>query len=77
MNGATLLTDTTDATGRCHDPGGGGIEIVDATQRAQSPREVHLVRFPGFTHTNTVDGKRPGSSTAAPPTSPTATGSTS
>ena len=58
MNGATLLTDTTDATGRCHDPAGGGIEIVDTTRVAE-PREVHLVRFPGFTHTNTVDGKRP------------------
>ena len=57
-NGATLLTDTTDATGRCHDPNGGGIEIVDATNVAK-PREVHLVRFPGFTHTNTVDGRRP------------------
>ncbi|MGH3362800.1 MAG: hypothetical protein ACRDOM_10125 [Nocardioides sp.] len=62
MNGVTLLTDTTDATGRCHDPDGGGIEIVDATRVADSswdPREVHLVRFPGFTHTNTVDGQRP------------------
>ena len=58
MNGVTLLTDTTDATGRCHDPAGGGIEIVDATKVAE-PREVHLLRFPGFTHTNTVDGKRP------------------
>ena len=61
MNGVTLLTDTTDATGRCHDPGGGGIEIVDVTRmrEAVEPREVHLVRFPGFTHTNTVDGRRP------------------
>src|SRR5687768_17339706 len=24
-----LMIDTTDATGRCHDPGGGGLEIVD------------------------------------------------
>ena len=40
------------------------------------PREVHLVRFPGFTHTNTVDGSGRGSSTAAAPTSPTRTGST-
>ena len=58
----TLITDTTDATGRCHDPGGGGIEIVDATKIGKprsKPREVHLVRFPGFTHTNTVDGRRP------------------
>jgi hypothetical protein len=57
-----LLTDTTDASGRCHDPGGGGIEIVDVTGIANpsfAPREVHLVRFPGFSHTHTVDGDRP------------------
>lgn len=58
MNGVTLLTDTTDASGRCHDTGGGGIEIVDATDVAR-PTEVHLIRFPGFTHTNTVDDRRP------------------
>lgn len=61
-NGVTLLTDTTDALGRCHDPDGGGIEIVDVTkiQKAKfKPREVHLVRFAGYTHTNTVDKKRP------------------
>ena len=58
----TLITDTTDALGRCHDPDGGGIEIVDATKigkKGWKPREVHLVRFPGYTHTNTVDGRRP------------------
>ena len=57
-----LLTDTTDATGRCHDTGGGGIEIVDVTGIAQpgfEPREVHLVRLFGFSHTHTVDSKRP------------------
>ncbi len=61
-NRVTLITDTTDAAGRCHDPGGGGIEIVDATKigdRTWKPREVHLVRFAGTTHTNTVDGRRP------------------
>ncbi len=60
--GVSLLTDTTDAAGRCHDPDGGGIEIVDMTRIQKNgwkPREVHLVRFPGFSHTNTVDGKRP------------------
>jgi len=60
--GVTLITDTTDAVGRCHDPEGGGIEIVDATKIAKKswkPRETHLVRFAGFSHTNTVDGKRP------------------
>jgi hypothetical protein len=57
-----LLTDTTDATGRCHDPGGGGIEIVDVTGLANPsflPREVHLVRLAGFSHTHTVDTQRP------------------
>ena len=57
-----LLTDTTDASGRCHDPGGGGIEIIDVTGIANpsfAPREVHLLRFPGFSHTHTVDGDRP------------------
>ena len=58
----TLLTDTTDATGRCHDPNGGGIEIVDVSKigiRRFQPREVHLVRFAGFSHTHTVDGRFP------------------
>jgi len=57
-----LLTDTTDATGRCHDPDGGGIEIIDVTgidDPSFEPREVHLVRHAGFSHTHTVDGDRP------------------
>ncbi|QZY29965.1 hypothetical protein [Nocardioides coralli] len=54
----TLVTDTTDATGRCHDPKGGGIEIIDASD-PEKPREVHLVRFPGYSHTNTLDQRRP------------------
>ena len=58
LSGVTLMTDTTDATGRCHDPAGGGIEIVDTTNVAR-PGEVHLLRFPGFTHTNTVDQQAP------------------
>ncbi|MGH2590478.1 MAG: hypothetical protein ACRDGW_06750 [Actinomycetota bacterium] len=58
----TLLTDTTDALGRCHDPDGGGIEIVDVSGIADpafEPREVHLVRFAGFSHTHTIDTTRP------------------
>jgi hypothetical protein len=58
-----LLTDTTDALARCHDPGGGGIEIIDVTGIANpafEPREVHLVRLFGFSHTHTADGDRPG-----------------
>jgi hypothetical protein len=57
-----LLTDTTDARGRCHDPADGGIEIVDVTHIRNpdfAPREVHLVRLPGFSHTHTVDTARP------------------
>jgi len=62
-SGVTLLTDTTDALGRCHDPAGGGIEIVDVSKIADpsfAPREVHLVRFTGFSHTHTADGRNPG-----------------
>ena len=58
-----LLTDTTDATGRCHDPAGGGIEIVNVSQMANrnfKPREAHLVRFAGTSHTNTADRQNPG-----------------
>jgi hypothetical protein len=57
-----LLTDTTDATGRCHDPGGGGIEIIDVTRISDprfEPREVHLLRLAGLSHTHTVDAQRP------------------
>jgi len=57
-----LLTDTTDARGRCHDTGGGGIEIIDVSGIANAsfqPREVHLVRHAGFSHTHTVDTARP------------------
>lgn len=57
-----LLTDTTDATGRCHDPNGGGLEIVDVTGIADpafAPREVGLVRLFGFSHTHTIDTSRP------------------
>ncbi|MGH2691445.1 MAG: hypothetical protein ACRDHM_02975 [Actinomycetota bacterium] len=56
------LTDTTDALGRCHDPAGGGIEIVDVTGLRKPefhPREIHLLRFAGFSHNNTVDQLRP------------------
>ncbi len=58
----TLLTDTTDALGRCHDPDGGGIEIIDVSRIHQprfEPREVHLVRFAGYSHTHTVDPQHP------------------
>ncbi|MGH2723057.1 MAG: hypothetical protein ACRDI0_02120, partial [Actinomycetota bacterium] len=59
-----LLVDTTDATGRCHDTGtnGGGLEIVDISgieDPSFEPREIHLTRQAGFSHTHTVDAKRP------------------
>lgn len=56
------ISDTTDATGRCHDPNGGGMEIVDVTGLRKpefQPREIHLLRFFGFSHNNTVDQLRP------------------
>jgi hypothetical protein len=56
------ISDTTDAAGRCHDPGGGGLEIVDVTGLRKpefQPREIHLLRFFGTSHNNTVDQLRP------------------
>jgi hypothetical protein len=57
-----LLIDTTDATGRCHDPGGGGLEFVTIRKLHNEkfePREIHLTRHVGTSHTVTVDDKRP------------------
>ena len=62
LNKITLITDTTDAVGRCHDDGGGGIEIIAGSRTHQPdymPREIHMVRFAGTTHTNTVDERFP------------------
>ncbi len=58
-----LLTDTTDALGRCHDSDGGGIEIVNVSKMANrqfKPREAHLIRFAGYSHTHTADLRNPG-----------------
>ncbi len=58
-----LIIDTTDATGRCHDGPGGGLEFIDISkvQRGSfQPREVHLTRHAGTSHTVTVDAERPG-----------------
>lgn len=57
-----LMIDTTDATGRCHDPDGGGLEIVDISKlnkKKFEPREILLTRQAGTTHTVTVDATRP------------------
>lgn len=57
-----ILIDTTDTTGRCHDTGGGGLELI-AIQKLHKkgfkPREVHLTRHVGTSHTVTVDATRP------------------
>lgn len=58
----TILIDTTDATGRCHDPGGGGLELIDISKihkKKFEPREIHLTRHVGTSHTVTVDATRP------------------
>jgi putative cell wall-binding protein len=57
-----ILTDTTDATGRCHDTGGGGIELIDISGLDDDefePRELHLLRFNAYSHTTTLDPERP------------------
>jgi hypothetical protein len=57
-----LLIDTTDAIQRCHDGPGGGLELIDISLLAKpsfEPREVHLTRHAGFSHTVTVDATRP------------------
>jgi hypothetical protein len=57
-----LLTDTTDANGRCHDTPVGGIELIDISgieKPSFEPREIHLIRHAGFSHTHTMDVTRP------------------
>ncbi|HEV3475260.1 MAG TPA: hypothetical protein VG602_07840 [Actinomycetota bacterium] len=57
-----IIVDTTDAAGRCHDPNGGGLEFIDVTgiqDPAFKPREIHLIRHAGFSHTVTTDDRRP------------------
>lgn len=64
-NGVKILVDTTDSAGpqgRCHDPGGGGIELIDITKIHKPkfpPREIHLTRHQGTSHNATVDATRP------------------
>jgi hypothetical protein len=57
-----LLIDTTDTTGRCHDPGGGGLELINISKihkKGFKTREIHLTRHAGTSHTVTVDATRP------------------
>jgi hypothetical protein len=58
-----IMVDSTDALGRCHDTGGGGLEIVDVSglgQEGFEVREIHLIRHRGLSHTVTADPVRPG-----------------
>ena len=58
-----LLIDTTDATGRCHDARGGGLEFIDVSglgTEGFEVREIALMRFNGLSHTVTADVARPG-----------------
>jgi hypothetical protein len=57
-----VFIDANDTTGRCHDPSGGGLEIVDISgieREGFEPRELHLTRHVGTSHTVTVDATRP------------------
>ncbi len=59
---AELLIDTVDTRGRCHDTNGGGLEFVDISGMGTDgfkPREVHVTRHNGTSHTVTVDDTRP------------------
>lgn len=61
-NQPKLLIDATDASGRCHDPGGGGLEFIDISglhKEGFEPREVHLTRHVDTSHNVTVDATRP------------------
>lgn len=58
-----LMADTTDATGRCHDSAGGGLELIDISGLGQDGfevRELHLIHHRGLSHTVTADPNRPG-----------------
>lgn len=55
--GGTLVSIATDADGRCHDPAGGGVELVDISTLT-APRLFHLVRSFGEAHNNTIDKRR-------------------
>lgn len=64
-NGVRFLVDTTDAAGpggRCHDPDGGGLELINISKLYRGkfePREIHLTRHQGTSHNATVDATRP------------------
>lgn len=47
-----------DAGGRCHDPVGGGLELIDVSD-VTNPRTLHLTRNVGMAHSVTIDPERP------------------
>lgn len=61
-NQPKLIIDTTDATGRCHDSAGGGLEFIDISglhKEGFEPREIHLTRHADTSHNVTADATRP------------------
>jgi len=64
---AQLLIDTSDAAGRCHDQGigglidapRGGLEIIDISRGVDAPVEIALTSHIGEAHTVNIDPKRP------------------
>lgn len=58
MIGILGTDEITTPSGRCHDPAGGGLELVDMSDVA-NPRTLHLTRNAGQAHSVTVDPKRP------------------
>ncbi|MGH2729183.1 MAG: hypothetical protein ACRDJI_01080, partial [Actinomycetota bacterium] len=55
---ANIAILATDAAGRCHDPGWGGLELVDVSDPA-NPSLLGLVRLQGESHNSTIDLDRP------------------
>lgn len=53
----TLVSLATDADGRCHDPAGAGVELVDISTLS-APTLFHLVRSFGEAHNSTIDKRR-------------------
>lgn len=67
LGDAQLVIDATDATGRCHDQGigglanapRGGLEIIDVSEGVQNAKEIGLTSNIGEAHTVNIDPKRP------------------
>ena len=67
LGDAQLILDATDASGRCHDQGSGGLvgsprgglEIIDVTEGVAKAKEIGLTSHIGEAHTVNIDPKRP------------------